>query len=145
MLDSGARTSALRFAIEKIGDVNLTWENEAIREVKEAKGELEVIYPPVSILAQPYVSWVDSNITLHKTQTEAKAYLQFLFTDQAQETIAQFGYRPINRDILQKYQHQFPQIQLFPITLIAKDCDDAKQKFFADNGIVDLVYKPQLN
>jgi len=145
VLDSGARTSALRFAIEKIGDVNLTWENEAIREVKEAKGDLEVIYPPVSILAQPYVSWVDSNITRHKTQGEAKAYLQFLFTDQAQETIAQFGYRPINRGILQKYQHQFPQIQLFPITLIAKDWDDAKQKFFADNGIVDLVYKPQLN
>jgi len=143
ILDAGARTSAIRFAIEKIGDVNLTWENEAIREVAEAKGELQIIYPPVSILAQPYVAWVDTNVTHHKTEAEAKAYLQFLFTDQAQETIAKFGYRPINPDIQKKYSAQFPQIELFPITLIAKDWDDAKQKFFADNGIIDLVYKPE--
>jgi sulfate/thiosulfate transport system substrate-binding protein len=122
--------------------VHLTWENEAIREVSEAKGELEMVYPPVSILAQPYVAWVDANITHHKTAADAKAYLQFLFTDQAQETIAKFGYRPINPNILKKYSAQFPQIELFPITLIAKDWDDAKQKFFADNGIIDRVYKP---
>jgi sulfate transport system substrate-binding protein len=145
VLDSGARNAATRFAVEKIGDVNLTWENEAIREVKEAKGDLELIYPPISILAQPYVSWVDSNTTLHKTEAEAKAYLQFLFTDQAQETIAKFGYRPINPNILQKYRYQFPQMELFPITFIAKDWDDAKEKFFADNGIIDLAYKPEPN
>lgn len=144
VLDAGARASAIHFAIEKIGDVNLTWENEAIREVAEAKGELEIIYPPVSILAQPYVAWVDTNVTHHKTEAQAKAYLQFLFTDQAQSTIAKFGYRPINPDILKKYSAQFPQIELFPITLIAKDWDDAKQKFFAENGIIDLVYKPDL-
>ncbi len=144
VLDAGARASAIHFAIEKIGDVNLTWENEAIREVAEAKGELEIIYPPVSILAQPYVTWVDTNIAHHKTEAEAKAYLQFLFTHEAQETIAKFGYRPINPDVLQKYRAQFPQIELFPITLIAKNWDDAKQKFFADDGIIDLVYKPEL-
>ncbi|MBR8839812.1 MAG: sulfate ABC transporter substrate-binding protein [Stigonema ocellatum SAG 48.90 = DSM 106950] len=143
VLDAGARASATNFAVEKIGDVHITWENEAIREVAEAKGELEIVYPPVSILAQPYVAWVDTNITHHKTEAAAKAYLQFLFTNQAQETIAKFGYRPINPDILRQYSTQFPQIQLFPITLIAKDWDDAKQKFFADNGIIDLVYKPK--
>jgi len=145
VLDAGARASATNFAIEKIGDVHITWENEAIREVAEAKGELEIVYPPVSILAQPYVAWVDTNITRHKTEADAKAYLQFLFTNQAQETIAKLGYRPINPNILLKYRAQFPQIQLFPITLIAKDWDDAKQKFFADDGIIDLVYKPKAN
>ncbi|XGV97704.1 MAG: sulfate ABC transporter substrate-binding protein [Leptolyngbya sp. BL-A-14] len=143
VLDAGARASAINFAVEKIGDVHLTWENEAIREVAESKGDLEIVYPPVSILAQPYVAWVDANVARHKTEAEAKAYLQFLFTDQAQETIAKLGYRPINPDILQKYSAQFPQLDLFPITLIAKDWDDAKQKFFGDNGIIDRVYKPK--
>ncbi len=143
VLAAGARASAINFAVEKIGDVHLTWENEAIREVSESKGELEIVYPPVSILAQPYVAWVDANTTTHKTDAEAKAYLQFLFTDQAQETIAQLGYRPINPDILNKYSNQFPKIDLFPITLIAQDWDDAKQKFFAENGIIDQVYKPK--
>ncbi len=143
VLDAGARASATNFAVEKIGDVHITWENEAIREVAEAKGELEIVYPPVSILAQPYVAWVDTNIAHHKTEAAAKAYLQFLFTNQAQETIAKFGYRPINPDILRQSSTHFSQIQLFPITLIAKDWDDANQKFFADNGIIDLVYKPK--
>jgi sulfate transport system substrate-binding protein len=143
VLDAGARASAINFAVEKIGDVHLTWENEAIREVAESKGDLEIVYPPVSILAQPYVAWVDTNVALHKTEADAKAYLQFLFTDQAQETIAKLGYRPINSNILQKYSAQFPQIELFPITLIAKDWDDAKEKFFGDNGIIDRVYKPK--
>jgi sulfate transport system substrate-binding protein len=143
VLDAGARASAINFAVEKNGDVHLTWENEAIREVSESKGDLEIIYPPTSILAQPYVAWVDANIAHHKTEADAKAYLQFLFTDRAQETIAKFGYRPINPDILNKYSNQFSQIELFPVTLIAEDWDDAKQKFFADNGILDRVYKPK--
>ncbi len=143
VLDAGARASAINFTVEKIGDVHLTWENEAIREVSESKGELQIVYPPVSILAQPYVAWIDANINRHKTEADAKAYLQFLFTDQAQETIAKFGYRPINPAILKKYSAQFPQIELLPITLIAKDWDDAKEKFFADNGIIDQVYKPK--
>jgi sulfate/thiosulfate-binding protein len=143
VLDAGARASAINFAVEKIGDVHLTWENEALREVAESKGDLEIVYPPVSILAQPYVAWVDTNVKHHKTEADAKAYLEFLFTDQAQETIAKFGYRPINSDILKKYSAQFPNLDLFPITLIAKDWDDAKQKFFGDNGIIDRVYKPK--
>ncbi|MBV8884302.1 MAG: sulfate ABC transporter substrate-binding protein [Chroococcidiopsidaceae cyanobacterium CP_BM_RX_35] len=144
VLAAGARASAINFAVEKIGDVHLTWEDEAIREVSESKGDLEIVYPPVSILAQPYVAWVDANVALHKTATEAKSYLQFLFTARAQETIAKFGYRPINPDILHKYSTQFPQIELFPISLIAKDWNDTKQKFFDDNGIIDRVYKPKV-
>lgn len=142
-LAAGARASAINFSVEKLGDVHLTWENEALREVAESKGDLQIVYPPSSILAQPYVAWVDANTTRHKVEAEAKAYLQFLFSDPAQETIAKLGYRPINADILQKYSAQFPKLDLFPITLIAKDWDDAKQKFFAENGILDRVYKPK--
>ncbi|AGY59916.1 sulfate ABC transporter substrate-binding protein [Gloeobacter kilaueensis] len=143
VLDTGARASATTFAVEKVGDVHLTWENEAIREVAESKGDLEIVYPPVSILAQPYVAWVDANTTRHRSEADARAYLQFLFSDEGQETIARSGYRPINPQIARKYSTQFPKIELFPITLIARDWDDARQKFFAENGIIDLVYKPK--
>ncbi len=94
VLDSGARGAATSFAVEKLGDVHLTWENEALREVAAATGELELIYPPVSIRAEPTVAWVDANIANKKIAPVAKAYLAFLFTDAAQETMAKLGYRP---------------------------------------------------
>src|SRR5207342_3351807 len=95
-LESGARATATAFAIEKLGDVHLAWENEALRETGEAKGELEIVYPPLSILAEPAVAWVDANVAKHATQSVAHAYLEFLFTDQAQEIIAESGYRPFS-------------------------------------------------
>ena len=142
MLDAGARSAATTFAVEKIGDVHLTWENEALREVAESKGDLAIVYPPVSILAEPFVAWVDANVARNKSEAAAKAYLEFLFTDEAQETMAKLGYRPVNAEILKKYSNRLPQLDLFPITFLAKDWDDAQQKFFADNGVIDGVYKP---
>ena len=68
ILGQGARDSATTFALAKEGDVHLTWENEALREVAESKGELEVVYPPVSILAEPSVTWVDVNVEKHKSE-----------------------------------------------------------------------------
>jgi sulfate transport system substrate-binding protein len=85
------------------------------------------------------VAWVDVNVTRRKTEAYAKAYLEFLYTDQAQEAIAQHGYRPISPQILKKHADRLPAIDLFPITILAKDWDDAQQKFFADNGIFDLI------
>jgi sulfate transport system substrate-binding protein len=143
VLDAGARTSASTFADEKQGDVHLTWENEAVREVADSGGELEIVYPPVSILAEPSVTWVDKNTARRQTTEDAKAYLQFLYTDAAQETVAKYGYRPVNPAILKKHGGQFPKIDLFPITALAKDWDDAQLKFFADNGIFDIIYKPK--
>jgi sulfate/thiosulfate transport system substrate-binding protein len=142
-LESGARATATAFAIEKLGDVHLAWENEALREVDEAKGELEIVYPPLSILAEPAVAWVDANVAAHHSQVIARAYLEFLFTDPAQEVIAESGYRPFNARILARQGKRFPQLNLFPITDIAKDWEDAQQKFFAENGIIDTVYKPK--
>jgi sulfate/thiosulfate transport system substrate-binding protein len=142
VLDQGARGAAVTFAVEGIGDVHLTWENEALREVAEAK-DLEIVYPPVSILAEPYVAWVDSNLARNKTQADAKAYLEFLFTDQAQDIIAEFGYRPFRKESLAKFADRLPQLDLFPVTVLARDWDDAQQKFFAENGIIDTVYTPK--
>jgi len=142
VLDIGARAAATTFAVENIGDVHVTWESEALREVAESKGGLAIVYPPVSILAEPFVAWVDANVARSHSQAAAKAYLEFLFTDQAQETMAQLGYRPINADILARHADRLPKLDLFPVTLVAKDWDDAQQKFFGENGIVDTVYKP---
>jgi len=141
VLDVGARSAATTFAVQKIGDVHLTWENEAIREVAESKGDIELVYPPVSILAEPFVAWVDVNVAHDKSEATAKAYLEFLFTDEAQETMAKLGYRPINASILSKFSHVFPKLDLFPITFIARDWEDARQKFFADDGVIAEVYK----
>jgi sulfate/thiosulfate-binding protein len=142
-LEAGARATATAFAIEKLGDVHLAWENEALREVGEAKGDLEIVYPPLSILAEPSVAWVDTNVAKHHSQAVARAYLEYLFTDPAQEVIAESGYRPFNPRILARHGERFPRLNLFPITNIAKDWEDAQQKFFAENGIIDSVYKPK--
>jgi sulfate/thiosulfate-binding protein len=140
VLDNGARDATNTFMQEKIGDVHLTWENEALLEVAEYKDEVEIVYPPVSIRAEPSVAWVDKNVASRKTGDYAKAYLEFLYTDQAQEAIAQHGYRPINAEISKKYAGSLPQIDLFPVTTIANDWEDAQQKFFGDNGIFDQIH-----
>ncbi len=143
VLDTGARDATNTFTQEKIGDVHLTWENEALLETDEYRGDLEIVYPPVSIRAEPSVAWVDANVARRKTEAYAKAYLEFLFTDQAQEIIAQHGYRPINPEILKKHANRFPQIDLFPVTILAKDWDDVQQKFFAQAGIFDAIHPAQ--
>jgi sulfate/thiosulfate transport system substrate-binding protein len=142
-LENGARATAIAFAVEKLGDVHLAWENEALRETSDAQGELEIVYPPLSILAEPAVAWVDGNVAKHGTQPAAHAYLEFLFSDQAQEIIAESGYRPFNSRILARHGKRFRAMSLFPITEIAKDWEDAQQKFFAENGIIDTVYRPK--
>jgi sulfate transport system substrate-binding protein len=101
------------------------------------------VYPPHSILAEPAVAWVDVNVQKHGTHDVARAYLEFLFTDEAQELIAQNGYRPFNKEILARHAQQFPPLDLFKVTAIAKDWEDAQQQFFSDNGIIDTVYKPK--
>jgi sulfate/thiosulfate-binding protein len=142
-LGQGARDSTTTFALAKEGDVHLTWENEAVREVAESKGELQIVYPPVSILAEPSVTWVDVNVAKHKSELPAKAYLTFLFSDVAQEIFAKAGYRPLNEAILKKHQDLLPKIELFPVTLVARDWADAQEKFFGENGIFDTIHPAQ--
>jgi sulfate/thiosulfate transport system substrate-binding protein len=135
-LDAGARGAATTFTTEKIGDVQLAWENEALREVADEPAELEVVYPPVSILAEPCVAWVDANVARHHTERYAQAYLAFLFSDTAQRIVAEAGYRPFNAAIAHEFAGRLPPIQLFPVTAIARDWDDADHRFFDENGIL---------
>jgi sulfate transport system substrate-binding protein len=141
VLDAGARGAAVTFAQAELGDVHLTWENEAIREVAESAGALQIVYPPVSIRAEPVVAWVDANVARHRTLQEARSYLEFLFSDAAQEVIGRSGYRPYKPQMPQAADPRLPRIDLFPITAIARDWDDAQQRFFADNGIIDIALK----
>ncbi|BBY23550.1 hypothetical protein MSTO_37550 [Mycobacterium stomatepiae] len=122
--------------------MQLTWENEALREVAANKDELEIVYPPVSILAEPAVAWVDANLTEPKTAAYAKAYLEYLFTDAGQEQAAQFGYRPFKPEILAKHADRLPPLALFGIGEIAKDWSDAREQFFGSNGILDTISGP---
>jgi sulfate transport system substrate-binding protein len=141
VLDSGARGSTTTFAQKKIGDVHLTWENEASLEVKEADGELELVYPPLSIRAEPHVAVVDANVRRKGREAIARAYLEFLYTEEAQEVIARHRYRPIDENTLHKHAKEFPEVQLFPVTSVAKDWDDAQKRFFGEGGVFDQIYQ----
>jgi sulfate transport system substrate-binding protein len=144
VLDSGARGATTTFVQKGIGDVHLAWENEAHLEVAEAKGELELIYPPISIRAEPHVAVVDANVDRAPGHREAaEAYLKYTYTDEAQEIFAKHFYRPNNKTVLKKYAATFPDIKLFPITDIAKDWTDAHKQFIGDGGVFDSIYKPR--
>jgi sulfate transport system substrate-binding protein len=138
-----ARAAGSAFAIEKLGDVQLAWENEALREAADSHGELEIVDPPVSIAAEPSVAWVDTNVARNGSAALARAYLEYLYTDEAQEIIARNGYRPSNQQILARHAGQLPALQLFNVSAIARDWDDAQARFFADDGIIDTVYRPR--
>jgi sulfate/thiosulfate-binding protein len=142
-----ARAAGVAFSVEKRGDVQVAWENEALREVGESKGAVEIVYPPVSILAEPAVAWVDANVAKNHSEALSKHYLEFLFTDEGQEIIASEGYRPFNTDVAKRHSDRLPPLNLFPVELIAKDWGDAQQKFFAENGVIDAIYvsKPRVD
>jgi sulfate transport system substrate-binding protein len=140
VLDLGARASTVTFVQKKIGDVHLSWENEAQLEVKEANGEVEIVYPPISFLAEPPVAVVTANAKRKGTADAAKAYLEFLYTDEGQEIIAKNFYRPTNPAILAKYKSSFPDLKLFRITAVAKSWDDATDRFFAEGKLFDSFY-----
>jgi sulfate transport system substrate-binding protein len=143
VLDSGARGATTTFAQKKIGDVHLTWENEAYLEVQESGGELEVVYPSRSIRAEPHVAVVDANVDHKGTRAAAEAYLAFLYTEEAQEVIARHFYRPIRAEVLEQHRATFPSIELFPITTVARSWHEAHQKYFAEGGVFDSIYQTQ--
>jgi sulfate transport system substrate-binding protein len=146
VLDSGARGATITFARRMIGDVHLTWENEAHLELDELPDDLEVIYPSSSIKAEPHVAIVDQNVDSKGTREVAEAYLKFLYSDQAQEIIAKNYYRPFNPKIAAQHRDRLPDIDLFRIDYIDKGGWDAAQKrFFADGGLFDQIYQPNGN
>jgi sulfate transport system substrate-binding protein len=143
VLDSGARGATTTFVQKGIGDVHLAWENEAHLEVEEAKGSLDLVYPPISIRAEPHVAVVDANVERHHTREAAEAYLKFLYTPEGQEICAKHFYRPSDDSVLKKHAASFPSIRLFAITEIAKDFPDAHKQLIAEGGVFDTIYKPR--
>ncbi len=108
MLDSGARGATTTFVQKKIGDVHPAWENEAHLEVEEARGAVELVYPPISFLAEPHVTWVDANVKKKGTEAAAKAYLEFLYTPEGQKAWAEAGFRPVDEEVAQQFAADFP-------------------------------------
>ena len=143
VLDTGARGATTTFVQKRIGDVLLAWENEAHLAVRDAKGALELVYPPISIRAEPHVAVVDGNVDRKNTRPAAEAYLKYVYTDAAQEIVARHFYRPANEAILKKNASIFPEVKLFPVTDIAKDFPDAHKQFISEGGVFDSIYKPK--
>lgn len=140
VLDSGARGSTTTFVERGIGDVLLAWENEAFLAVKElGPDKVEIVVPSISILAEPPVTVIDQNADKHGTRKIAEAYLNYLYTPEAQEIIAKNWYRPINPQVAAKYASSFPKIDLVTIEKPFGGWQKASKIHFADGGIFDQL------
>jgi len=143
VLDAGARGSTTTFVERGIGDVLIAWENEALLAVNElGRDKFEIVAPSVSILAEPPVAVVDKVANKHGTRAVAQAYLEFLYTEQAQTIAAKHYYRPRSQAVLSKYAAQFPQITLFTIDEVFGGWHKAQKEHFDDGGIFDQIYQP---
>jgi sulfate transport system substrate-binding protein len=141
ILDTGARTSTITFVERGIGDVLLAWENEALLAAREMKeGELEIVAPSLSILAEPSVTVVDKVAKKHGTFEVAQAYLQYLYTPEGQEIAARHYYRPRDETVAKRYASQFPAIELFTIDEVFGGWAKAQKTHFDDGGVFDQIY-----
>lgn len=145
VLDSGARGSTTTFVQRGLGDVLIAWENEAVLALKEEGGDqVTIVYPETTILAEPPVAVVDRVVDQRGTRAAAEEFIKYLYTDEAQEIIAKWGYRPQNADILAKHADTLPPFKkLFTIKDVAGSWRDAQKKFFAGGGIFDQIYQPR--
>jgi len=140
ILDSGARGSTTTFVERGIGDVLLTWENEAFLAKKElGPDKVEIIVPSLSILAEPPVTLVDKYADKHGTRNVAEAYLGYLYTVEGQEIAAKNYYRPILDSVAKKYASQFPKINLVKIDNVFGGWKKAQKTHFSDGGVFDEI------
>ena len=143
VLDSGARGSTTTFVERGIGDVFISWENEALLAVKElGKDKFEIVIPSVSILAEPPVTVVDKVVDKHGTRAVAQAYLEYLYTEEGQKIAAKHYYRPRQASVAQQYTEQFPRVNLFTIDEAFGSWEKAQKTHFADGGTFDQIYQP---
>jgi sulfate/thiosulfate transport system substrate-binding protein len=139
-LDTGARAATTTFVQRKVGDVLVAWENEALLAMKTlAPGRLEVVYPSVSILAEPTVAWVDGVVKNHGTASLARAYLEFLYTETGQEIAARHYYRPRLASVREKFKELFPKIEVFTVDAAFGGWARAHQTHFAEGALFDRI------
>ena len=144
VLDTGGRGATTTFAQRGIGDALLTFENEVALTLKElGGGDLEVVIPSVSILAENPVVWVDRVVKKHGTEKVAQAYLEYLWSDVGQELAAKHNFRPQNKTTLARNADRFKTLDLFTVDEVAGSWPKAQQVHFVDGGLFDKIYQPQ--
>jgi sulfate transport system substrate-binding protein len=143
VLDSGARGSTTTFVERGIGDVSISWENEAFLAVKELGiGKVEIVVPSLSILAEPPVTVVDKFADKHNTRAVAQAYLEYLYSEEGQEIAARNFYRPRLESVAAKHAGQFADVNLFTIDDVFGGWQTAQKTHFEDGGVFDKIYLP---
>lgn len=140
VLDSGARGSSITFAQRAQGDVFISWENEAYLLEKEFGNKVDFVYPSLSILAEPAVTVVDKNVDKKGTRAVATAYLEYLYTEEAQDIIGKHFYRPTSAKAQARYAKQLPKLNLFKIEEAFGGWEQAAKVHFADGGTFDQIY-----
>jgi len=141
VLDSGARGSTTTFVERGIGDVAISWENEAFLAQKElGPDKFEIVVPSISILAEPPVTVVDKVVDKHKTRAVATAYLEYLYSEEGQEIAAKNYYRPRSEAVAKKYEKFFPKLNLVTVDQEFGGWQKAQKTHFADGGTFDEIY-----
>jgi sulfate transport system substrate-binding protein len=140
VLDTGARGSTTTFAQRRIGDVLVTWENEAhLAQAEFGQGDFEIVIPPFSILAEPTVAVVDRVVDRKGTRVVAEAYLRHLYSQEGQELAARNYYRPRDPAILARNRNRFPDIELVTVDEVFGNWGQAQRTHFSDGGIFDRI------
>ena len=140
VLDPGARGATNTFVQRGLGDVFIAWENEAYLSVEQlGKGQFEIVVPSISILAEPPVSVVDRNVERKGTRAVAEAYLQYLYSDEAQRLAAKHYYRPSDPAIASEFADKFVDVELFTIDDVFGGWDKAQSEHFNDGGQFDSI------
>lgn len=141
VLDAGARAATASFVQNRVGDVLLTWENEAHLILREAGGsEYEIVAPSISILAEPSVAVVEDVAKRHNTEGIARAYLQYLYSEEGQQIAAKHFYRPRSTAVLAQNAGRFPALTLFTVQEVFGGWARAQQTHFAEGGTFDQIY-----
>ncbi|MGH7872233.1 MAG: sulfate ABC transporter substrate-binding protein, partial [Candidatus Binatia bacterium] len=142
VLDSGARGATTTFVERGIGDVFISWENEAFLAVNElGKDKFEIVVPSVSILAEPTVAVVDKVVNKRGTRAIAQSYLEYLYSPEGQEIAAKHYYRPRLVEIAKKYAKNFAQVKLFTIDEVFGGWKKASKAHFTDGANFDQIYQ----
>jgi len=142
VLDSGARGSTITFAQKEIGDVLIAWENEAFLARREfAAGGFEIVVPSASILAEPPVAVVEKVAERRGTAAVARAYLEYLYSDEGQEIAARNYFRPRKASVGARYAGVFPKLDLFNVDEAFGGWGNAQRIHFADGGVFDQIYQ----
>jgi sulfate transport system substrate-binding protein len=140
VFDTGARGATVTFLQRNIGDVLIAWENEALLAAETmAKGQVEIVYPSISILAEPPVAVVDRTVKRRKTEKAAADYLTFLYSPAGQEVVAKHHFRPQDKAVAAKYKSKFAAVKTFTVDELFGGWSKAHRTHFAEGGTFDKI------